>query len=1241
MRGWDSGPRSSPLYPPTDRPLPRSPSPIKDHPLPQSPSLVKDHQVPRSPSPIKDSPIPRSSSPNKDSPGRAPTVSLRLDNVTFEEPRAHQLYDRLPSPDKAVPPTKGLGGFVQSAMMKRSDSVNKRWSVQAAPGLTRAGSVATGRSNHAHSLSNTAKPSFGPPESQNSSQTMPSPSLPPSSAKSSPNLPEPLRPQTPVQVGQSLNISRQDENVTANTQPSTMPPPTSGSEEVRPSSPSKTMDPRRWSPTKASWLESALTRPESPKPSTLKSNTPTWMADLQRSNSIRRDTGQARDNAAPQPASVEARKLPPVIEAPSRGVGVAHSLAEKKAVLDQNESKLKELPPKITVPAKVEPLKSESIHSTPLLDKAEPKDKDDSVGKAATSISKEKSPPMLKPKPESPKIDFRSNLKSRKEPAKGASEEEAEFKNVFGKLKRTETKNYVAPDVFKNNILRGKAALNLTGGPQKTQRVDEFKESILKKKAAMQAGSRADVPVSESLKARSESQTAVPEALARRKTLNKGNHASKVSLDDPFAITSAAPAVSNTEKSLQRAPLSVLDQGSPRNQPLKEVLPKIEPEEQWSKTVEAFKAKQEHLHSDQASEKRQDVPKPIASAMSSLTKTAQAGGKLAGRLNPDLASLITRGPSPVTNKEVTERAIETRPSEVHSKGKEINSGAELTHMTKTRAKGPKRRLPKAEPEPQHNAPVSRVGSESSNATPAKDIGPSVPVALLKSQVAKPAARVPSRVLQTAEDVPTQALPKKPVTSPKPAEFSKPRSASGLSKRSTESKIEDEKTKPIVAAKAPILTKISSPKTVNETKAPSSVEHSASLPTKTAPLRDGPSNLKSTIKFGGRNVDTNGQSPQAVDSNSAAAKGTTATAPDTKPSGPADKPGWPKTGLGLGLKLSPSKVTSPPTQLTPPPDTTVRAAEPNSESFLTQFFGELPRLTEKGEIDVQAVIVDQADSEDHAKVASVKVWQINADGKKEGLSPERQHILHDDSIYLCVGQFTTAAGSSPFAYLWSGDNVNEAATEDAQLFARREARAVQAKLELLRQGKEHQKFFKALGGIVITRSSRRSDFALSGRRHLGHVAFDEVDLASTSLCSAFVYIIARSDKLYLWKGKESGPDEVGCARLISMDLGMNAEIQEIDEGEEPSSFKRIVQGIPSRPSLSSRKPGSPSRAPPPPFRLFRIERERSKGLTSLWGRRSNSPSKDAKGVAHELRPFCQADLDAQNVYVVDCVSALFV
>lgn len=63
--------------------------------------------------------------------------------------------------ERPVSPTKGLGGFVQSAMLKRSDSVNKRWSTQAGPGLSRGNSIASSRSGFDGTLA--AVGGMGPP----------------------------------------------------------------------------------------------------------------------------------------------------------------------------------------------------------------------------------------------------------------------------------------------------------------------------------------------------------------------------------------------------------------------------------------------------------------------------------------------------------------------------------------------------------------------------------------------------------------------------------------------------------------------------------------------------------------------------------------------------------------------------------------------------------------------------------------------------------------------------------------------------------------------------------------------------------------------------------------------------------------------------------------------------------------------------------------------------------------------
>jgi len=78
-----------------------------------------------------------------------------------------------------------------------------------------------------------------------------------------------------------------------------------------------------------------------------------------------------------------------------------------------------------------------------------------------------------------------------------------------------------------------------------------------------------------------------------------------------------------------------------------------------------------------------------------------------------------------------------------------------------------------------------------------------------------------------------------------------------------------------------------------------------------------------------------------------------------------------------------------------------------------------------------------------------------------------------------------------------------------------------------------------------------------RSHLGHIAFDEVDLSLRSFNSGFAYIISARNKLFLWKGAGCTVDELSCARIFAMQdapsLGLSANLEEIAEGDEPVRF----------------------------------------------------------------------------------------
>ncbi|KAL8742854.1 MAG: hypothetical protein Q9184_008185 [Pyrenodesmia sp. 2 TL-2023] len=181
--------------------------------------------------------------------------------------------------------------------------------------------------------------------------------------------------------------------------------------------------------------------------------------------------------------------------------------------------------------------------------------------------------------------------------------------------------------------------------------------------------------------------------------------------------------------------------------------------------------------------------------------------------------------------------------------------------------------------------------------------------------------------------------------------------------------------------------------------------------------------------------------------------------------------------------------------------------------------------------------------------------------------------------------------------------------------------------------------------------------LCGRRHVGQIAFDEVDFLPQSLCRGYPYLISSgSGKVHLWKGIGSGIDELGCARLIGMDLGVRGEIEEVEDGKEPEAFWKLF------PNGGQQRPGSTSPAPSKHWhlkpsieqystRLYQIDLEapRPKSSSSFWGRRGSAPTSTPvdenapkwNALIKEIAPFAQSDIFYDGVFVLDTFFEVFV
>lgn len=1212
--------------------------------------------------------------------------------------------------DRPSSPTKGLGGFVQSAMLKRSDSVNKRWSAQPGIGLSRGNSIASNRSGYEgpkysipslnapkEQLSSTpsreASPlsssrpgsSHGPATFARIGKDNDKPSFPPST--------DALRP-TPVFDVEPDKLVRSREVL-----PSNVPEvneemePVAATHNSPPSSPTK-----RWSPTKSSWLENAINKPDSPKPKMPPPQQPSWMTNLNQAKQQRGSvdlgkrgsfkyvstSGLLRSppmGAANKPPSIGG--LPPGFRAgvttksksnvDERFSNVSENQSTKVEAVDKRESTPEPKPESPGTRRLIESASSEAEPTT--VDSPKPSE---DVSTASTGRNQESSPRSMKPKPETPpKKDFRSNLKPRQTSGEKKSTEDPEFRNVFGKLKRTQTQNYVAPDELKDNILRGKAGLAVTGGPKKTERRDEFKESLLKQKEAMKAGPSPTTGRKPSIGVTIKDQTSsTPEALAKRNGLTKSD---------------SNPNIPRTNG----------NQSKPQPEAL---------------------AKFNSLRGKPQSASSEVPPRDAGQAQKRLSVNGRPGTDF----NSSLASVLSRGPAPLAGASSSSQKTRLEDSQADdvTRGQdpspEATEGPQLTHMTKSRARGPKRRLP-----------TTSAGTEERTAQ--KTSSPATANPMLSSLGTDQLGSTSTRQGETSTS-PTTTDPQPPSvgsisnnhrksSQPQPPRkpslnFNKPDASNPVP-----ADIKNAPTKPEslrIVSPPPTKPKPLSPEADRVRRPLSSTPEISNIPSRTPQAHNHRDKLTEPQQRKSQAQSTPEENAPLPSVKSAAASwttserkdqpaGTRARSPIKLPTRKDEEAAMQDAGLilrkeapiGLGIEtvkqeartyapamrdlptpplaspksppipakkppsiatrvVSNTTVTESPSKVngSPPPQTSEAAR------LFAELFDESPTTNFKVNIDTPAVLASRASTSEPDKIRTLRkqLWEVTPGGKLIPVSSDQSHIMFEDGLYICHHVFGSASGTrTTEVYLWCGDGVASSAVEDAQIFARKEAKDHGGKLIVLQQGKETSRFFQALGGIVITRhgqSDRASSrYMLCGRRHVGQIAFDEVDFLPQSLCRGYPYIISSgSGKVHLWKGIGSGIDELGCARLIGMDLGVRGEIEEVEDGKELEAFWKLF------PNGGEQRPGNISPAPSKHWhlkpsieqystRLYQVDLEppRPKSSSSFWGRRGSAPAPTPtdesapkwNALIKEIAPFAQSDIFYDGVFVLDTFFEVFV
>lgn len=1230
-------------------------------------------------------------------------------------------------------PTKGLGGFVQSAMLKRSDSVNKRWSTQVATGLSRGNSVVNNRNRNETSR----QPISGPGTSRKFKPTSPShenSSIPTSGTGSSNNastVPIPLSlPRTEKKVantGSLLTSYHIGPNFGNEPVKSGLPPlkatpspieyqdGSSAEFSNKPASPSK-----RWSPTKASWLEKALNKPESPKPRIVPPQQPSWMMDITKAKQQRGSvdlgksvaTKEVMDRSLARSPSPGIQSRPQSVELPQRATISRVATKNREPILNESDSarNVEQLiAGENIVQAGLSDEDARALnHTTEIKNLAEldsspsppisfqlstteggiassergsiPSPKPESPPPSTSSIEGPQARNRLvstsdtKPKPKTPpKKDFRSVLKTRPISDGRQNREEAEFRNVFGKLKRTETQNYVAPDDLKENILRGKAGLAATEGPKKTERRDELRESILRQKEAMKTGAPPGIPKKpRDISVLQDRDSPPPEAITKRLGLTKSESGS-------------TDAITNTQDEVE-----TVSTAKPRGRA--EFLP-----------LRVVKLK------------------PTAPEKQQATTDTQIGlpanSKLGDQFSSSLAGLLKRGPSSLAKADGSRSSnlligntILADSTDEHS-----TSDHSLTHITKSRAKGPKRRLPQsAKLDARKTESTSNTNRSEESGAPEMTQSP-IPEEALPSFIASDAletqllpsisntnqrlSQLPSQRRLSAE---TPLVKKVRLTPPKARPEVESRSAKSrtptpvkqISTSSPKSELiinqpisESAHWKPVFPA-TDLLRRV--PVTTGEKGQPLESPEKGDFPKRakreTLELKKSPSPSLSPV--------TSARSPilspsRENDKISLGEKDLSFLEVQIEPVGLGIQPGIkdstvevpPDSSLSsppIGSLSSKKLPRSPPLPGRKPGSIVNRVpsiAGPIQErkpaslcqfkersQIIASFFEESSRIKPKISVDTQAVLASRPkdDCPDKIKTLRKQIYLMTGGGKLMPVPSHQEHILFEENLYLCIHVFATAGGSrTAEVYLWIGDGVAEPAAEDAHLFARKVAREQNGKLITLQQGNETSNFFQALGGIVITRrgsgsraespSRNMATYMLCGRSHAGQIAFDEVDFDARSLCGGFPFLIsARFGKLYLWKGLGSGADELGCARLIGMDLGLTGEIEEVDEGSEPETFWESLPG--GKPPAEDATPHHWHLKPSCDkysSRLFSVNveptRPKSSSSSFIWGRRGSTPQlecTDFSAQIRELFPFTQRDIEKEGVYVLDSFFEIF-
>lgn len=1149
------------------------------------------------------------------------------------------------SPDRherSPSPTKGMGGFVQSAMLRRSDSLNKRWSAQGTAGLNRAYSSASNRSS-----------TYGNPEGivTSLSSATSTPKL-----ERSPTVPSkensPSRLLSYSSVG-DLKSAAASQVILAGGPPSpggvntgflkslhtrsrsTLSITTDAAGEQQEKEPSSPTSPtKRFSPVKSSWLESALTKPDHSKPLTLPAQ-PTWLSDLNKSRLHRGSRDLTQHDTISTSTLDVATESSPVADLPAS----ARFTSVRRSRPPPPETK-----PKPTILTGEQTSAQAQLTTMNSLKEPDVSSVSSFQGTSGTNSSN-----AYDRKDTSPKIDFRATLRSRQAPSAKASDQQLEFQNVFGKLRSTqrETSSSIGhkPVHMKQSLSAALEARRIGSSETKVSITPEMtKPAFL-------------AVVKEGFKDKSKmfATTLLPDA----SVLNTNTSFPATNIDDE-ANTPVDNLADKPPAKISDTSRTLADKFNPG---LVHLLNKRQIAPSVTETDILRVTNSKIVHSDAnaaatplAGQTLQHMTKdrargPKRRAPNSKTAVVEAPvSQSLPKTRAPFASNAVRNPTSVSQPLVADTSDatpadpalgrSTTPIERERVGERVFPPTHSQNKPHTSPKPP--RISALPSHPKSNGINHRSPSSSTSSVTSRK--PSKPTSLQSVRVA---SRATSTTTTTTTDPDEQSL---------------------VGSSENWQAVPDDISEDMTKSATPSVRNMSASwgrSTSLQARELNQVKSPIKLPThadeQEAKERAG---LGSQPASGKENISPT--SPPSVTSTaggSPPAKAAKVLPRPTSSVNASAKPSVRKPSSSLKVGSTVASLSRQ-TGLDKSSNATIRPVGETplaAREIYAEFFQSSPRLSPDTDLQISSFLNDPTNDTPKTKTLRTSISELSTDGKLRSLPANHNHILSSDSMYICTHIFGDTRGiRTSEVYHWIGASVPEANIIDAAGHGRRLAKEQSGTFHSLRQGHESSNFLQAIGGILITRSGPRdssSDYILCCRRHSGHIVFDEVAFSPESLCSGFAFLISAKNSLYLWAGRGCAADELGCARLIAMDMAPTASVNEIVDGGEPAEFlahfPSAPAAIPESADYWTLKPQHDGYT----SRLFHIEatapaatpaRASAAALWSLVRRQSQLQTVEDSGAAAsgtvrvvEIVPYGQADLEPDSVYVLDAFFEIYV